>query len=106
MADSCTAPIIIAHAGKVAIHSRRPLYRVTCAAHGLVHPQTTDADHWRQLHAAGGETWPAPDSAAPPKAAVAVDDILAVAGAALGLAAKATPGPWAAVGGQIDGRRE
>lgn len=94
MADSCTAPIIIAHAGKVAIHSRRPLYRVTCTTHGLVHPQTTDADQWRQLHAAGGETWPAPGSAAPPKAAVAVDDILAVAKAALDLARKATPGKW------------
>ena len=52
---ACTAPVTIERTNLEDIHTGRPLYRVTCAVHGLIHPQTTGPNHWRVLHERGEE---------------------------------------------------
>jgi hypothetical protein len=54
---ACTAPITIERTDREALHTGRPLYRVTCAVHGLLHPGTTGPDHWRTSHERDGEAW-------------------------------------------------
>lgn len=53
----CTALITIDGTNKTATHTGRPLYRVMCTAHGLIHPGTTNPDWQRDYHARTGEIW-------------------------------------------------
>jgi hypothetical protein len=37
-------------AGATALHTGRPLYRVACETHGLIHPGSTSASHQVNKH--------------------------------------------------------
>lgn len=55
---------------KTAFHTGRPLYRVECMIHGLVHPGTTWADWHVEHHLSDPEyVWPArtPDGQGDPR---------------------------------------
>lgn len=54
---ACTAAITTTRTDRTAAHSGRPLWIVTCAVHGMIHPGTTGPDHWRTEHATTGEVW-------------------------------------------------
>jgi len=52
--------------GHTSTYSGRPLFRVVCPVHGLIHPGTTSGENWIRAHQESGRVWPGKDDHVPP----------------------------------------